>query len=187
MNYCGECGARLSIRIPKGDHLPRSVCDQCNTIHYQNPKIVAGCIPTWNDKILFCKRAIEPRWGLWTLPAGFMENKETTAEAAARETREEANAIIENMALYSVFSLPHISQVYMMYRGQLKDGLASPGEESLEVALLNEDAIPWDRLAFPVIEKTLRLFLEDRRQNQYRVHNVTILKHPDGFEFEELP
>lgn len=116
-----------------------------------------------------------------------MENKETTAEAAARETREEANAIVENMALYSVFSLPHISQVYMMYRGQLKDGQASPGEESLEVTLLDENAIPWDRLAFPVVEKTLRLFLEDRRQNQYRVHNVTILKHAGGFEFKELP
>ena len=150
--------------------MPRHVCDTCDTIHYQNPKIVAGCIPVWQDKILLCRRAIEPRYGLWTLPAGFMENGETTLAGAAREALEEAHARMDALKLFTFFSLPHISQVYVFYRGQLIDGFAEAGVESLEVELFDEANIPWHELAFPVVRETLKLFFKDRQRNDYRVH-----------------
>lgn len=149
-------------------------------IHYENPKIVTGCIPEWQDKILLCKRAIDPRHGLWTLPAGFMENRETNMEGAARETEEEANAKIENMQLFSVFSIAHINQVYTMYRGDLIDGAASPGIESLEVALLTEAEIPWKNLAFHVISETLKLYYKDKAQGDFATHYGDIIKQPDN-------
>ena len=180
MKFCSQCGCGVSHRIPEGDHLPRYICDNCDTIHYQNPRIIAGCIPEWEDKILLCRRAIEPRHGLWTLPAGFMENQETTCQGAARESYEEAGAELLNMSLYCMFSIPHISQVYMMYRGELKNGQASPGAESLEVQLFREQDIPWDELAFPVIRETLKLYYADRRTGQYPVHNGEIIRHPEG-------
>jgi ADP-ribose pyrophosphatase YjhB (NUDIX family) len=179
MKYCSECGAPVSLRVPRGDHLPRHVCGQCQTVHYQNPKIIAGSIPVWDERILLCRRAIEPRYGLWTLPAGFMENGETTVEAAAREAREEANAELENLALYGVFNLPHISQVYMMFRAELKNGSASAGSESLDVALFREDEIPWDELAFPVVRETLELFLAERRDGRFGVHMGDVLRTPE--------
>lgn len=164
MKFCSDCGEKVSQLVPEGDNRPRYVCQSCNTIHYQNPKIVAGCIAEWQDSILLCKRAIEPRHGYWTLPAGFMENGETNLEGAARETAEEANAKLENMKLFCVFSIPHISQVYTMYRGDLVDGLASPGIESLEVALVEEADIPWDDMAFRVVTETLKLYYRDKEQ-----------------------
>ena len=148
MKFCSQCGATVSHKIPEGDNLPRYICDHCDTIHYQNPRIIAGCIAEWEDRILLCKRAIEPRYGLWTLPAGFMENRETTAEGAAREAMEEANARLLHLSLFSVFSIPHISQVYMIYRGELEQGLASPGHESLEVDLFQEQDILVGRIKF---------------------------------------
>jgi len=147
-------------------------------MHYQNPKVVAGCIPIWEDRVLLCRRSIEPRYGKWTLPAGFMENGETTMQAAARETLEEANAVIEEMALYGIFSLPHISQVYMMFRGQVQNGRASAGEESLEVDLFRAVDIPWSDLAFPVVTETLRLYLDDREGGEFSVHLGDILRDP---------
>jgi ADP-ribose pyrophosphatase YjhB (NUDIX family) len=165
--------------IPSGDNLPRYVCDACHTIHYQNPKIVAGCIPEWEDKILLCRRAIEPRYGLWTLPAGFMENAETTAEAAAREAAEEANALVTGLSLYGLFNLPHINQVYLMFRGQLNEGLASAGDESLEVMLFKEEAIPWNELAFPVVHETLQLYFADRRRGTFDVHTGDIIREDE--------
>ena len=168
MNFCNQCGAPVSLLIPDGDNLPRHVCSQCATIHYENPKIVAGCIPEWEDKILLCKRAIEPRYGLWTLPAGFMENSESTPQAAAREAREEAKADVEITSLYTVFNLIHINQVYMLFRSRLQNLDFGVGEESLEVALFEEKDIPWDQLAFPVVEQTLRYFFKDRAANQYQ-------------------
>ncbi len=174
MNYCSHCGAPVSVKIPEGDERPRHVCERCDTIHYQNPKIVAGVLPTWKDQILFCRRAIEPRKGLWTLPAGFMENNETVAEAACRETYEEAHARLAGVELYTVISLPHISQVYMLYRGELDDGSYSPGIESLETRLFDIDTIPWGELAFKTIEKTLQCFVEDRKSGTFPVHNLTI-------------
>jgi ADP-ribose pyrophosphatase YjhB (NUDIX family) len=163
IRYCNSCGGEVSHRIPEGDSLLRAVCDACGVIHYQNPKLVVGCLATYEDRILMCRRAIEPRHGLWTLPAGFMENNESAAEGAAREAMEEANARVEITDLYTVYSIPHISQVYMMFRGRLLDPNVSPGIESLEVRLVREDEIPWDTLAFTMVRRSLEHFLEDRR------------------------
>lgn len=175
MNYCSHCGAPLSFRVPPGDTLPRFVCDQCSAIHYQNPRMVVGCIPEWEDKILLCRRAIEPRYGLWTLPAGFMENGETLGEAAIRETLEEACARVEIGAPFAMFSLPHINQVHLMYRGRLLDLDYAPGEESLEVAMFSEDDIPWEQLAFSSVRDTLRHFYNDRQAGTFGFHASDIL------------
>ena len=167
MKFCSACGGTVALKIPDGDNRERHVCDACDSIHYQNPRIVAGCVPVWEDKVLLCKRAIEPRANYWTLPAGFLENGETVASGAARETVEEANASVSNLSLYTVFSLPHISQVYMFYRASLNNLEFYAGEESLEVALFTEADIPWDDLAFPVISSTLRHFFADRSTETY--------------------
>jgi ADP-ribose pyrophosphatase YjhB (NUDIX family) len=167
MKFCSQCGSTVELRIPEGDNLPRFVCNACDTIHYENPKIVAGCIPEWENQILLCKRAIEPRRGLWTLPAGFMENNETTAEAALRETLEEAKAQAEIIDLYALFNIPHISQVYLMFRARLLNLDFGPGAESLEVQLFQEHEIPWEDLAFPVIHETLKRYYAERKQQQY--------------------
>jgi len=147
LNYCSECGSKASQRIPDGDNRERSVCDQCGTIHYQNPKNVTGCILYWGNKVLLCKRAIEPRYGYWTLPAGFMENHETTREGAAREAYEEANATALN-------------------------GYMARGEESLEVGLFEEKDVPWDELAFPVVTESLQRFFEDRTSTKVHVADI---------------
>ena len=176
MKYCSTCGEQVSQKIPSGDNRLRYVCDTCQTIHYQNPRIIAGCIAEHEDKILLCKRAIEPRLGLWTLPAGFMENNETTLQAAARESFEEANANILNMSLYCTYSIPHISQVYMMYRGTLANGYSAAGEESLETRLYTEAEIPWEELAFPVITETLKLYFIDKRNNTFKTRDGEIYR-----------
>jgi ADP-ribose pyrophosphatase YjhB (NUDIX family) len=171
MNYCSHCGsARLVLKVPARDCLPRLVCEDCQTIYYQNPKIVTGCIPEWEDKILLCKRAIEPRYGLWTLPAGFMENKETLEQAAMRETWEEAQANVKQLSLYTVISLPHISQVYIMFRANLGNLTFAPGSESLAVQLFTQDEIPWENLAFPVIRRTLTYYFQDRAKGEFTLH-----------------
>lgn len=180
MKYCSACGEKVNLAIPEGDNRYRFVCDSCQTIHYENPKVVTGCIAEWEDKILFCKRAIEPKLGLWTLPAGFMENAETNLEGAARETLEEANADVENMRLFCVFSIPHINQVYTMYIGLLVDGTASPGVESLDVALLTEDEVPWDEIAFHVVTETLKLYYSDKKQGHFVTHYGDIRKQNNG-------
>jgi ADP-ribose pyrophosphatase YjhB (NUDIX family) len=167
IRYCNQCGSAATYRIPEGDSLPRAVCDACGTIQYENPKIVVGCLPVWEDRILICKRAIEPRFGLWTLPAGFMENEESAQEGAAREALEEANARVEIGDLYTLYSLPHISQVYMMFLAKLVDPDVSPGVESLEVKLVTEQEIPWDEIAFTMVRLTLRHYLEDRKTGIY--------------------
>lgn len=158
------------MRIPDGDTLPRYVCDRCSTVHYQNPKMVVGCIPEWEGRILICRRAIEPRYGLWTLPAGFLENHETAQAGAARETLEEASARVEVGELHSLVSLPHISQVYLMFRARLLDLDFSAGSESLEVKLVDESEVPWDRLAFRTIHFTLENYFADRRAGRFGVH-----------------
>jgi len=180
VNYCSACGEKVSLIVPEGDNRHRHVCIACETIHYENPKIVTGCIAEWQDKILLCKRAIEPRYGLWTLPAGFMENQETNLQGAARETEEEANAKVDNMKLFCVFSIAHINQVYTMYRGDLVAGLASPGIESLEVALVTEDEIPWQNMAFQVISETLKLYYQDNKKGKFDTHYGDIIKQGDG-------
>jgi ADP-ribose pyrophosphatase YjhB (NUDIX family) len=166
MKFCSECAAPVSLSIPAGDNRPRYVCAGCATIHYQNPKMVMGTVPVWERdgalKILLCKRAIEPRYGYWTLPAGFMENNETTAEAAIRETHEEAGANIELGKLFTLLNVARVHQVHMFYLATLVDLDFAPGEESLEVRMFTEAEIPWDELAFPTIRTTLELFFADR-------------------------
>jgi ADP-ribose pyrophosphatase YjhB (NUDIX family) len=176
MKYCSQCGETVTVKVPEGDSLPRHVCVACGTIHYQNPKIVVGCIPEWDDRILLCRRAIEPRYGLWTLPAGFMENGETVQQGAARETLEEARARVEIGTLYTLFNLPHISQVYMLFRGRLLDLDFGPGSESLEVALVPESEVPWQEIAFPVIKESLLLYFRDRAEGAFPMRSGDILR-----------
>ena len=178
MKYCNQCGDPVLIRVPDGDNRPRFVCDSCQTVHYQNPRIVAGCVPVWDDRVLLCRRAIEPRRGYWTLPAGFMENGETMQQAAERETLEEACARVRDLQLYTLFDLPHINQVYMFFRGELADLEFSAGEESLEVRLFHEHEIPWDKLAFPTVGKTLKQYFLDRQEQAFPVRIRDILYRP---------
>ncbi len=177
--FCTHCGGPLRLGVPEGDNRERHICDACRVVHYQNPKIVTGCIPAWEDQVLLCRRAIEPRRGLWTVPAGFMENGETTYAGAARETLEEANARVEIQGLYLTVNLPHIDQVYMLFRARLLDLDFSPGEESLEVALFRESDLPWGRLAFATVELVLRRYFEDRRAGRFPVRMADIVRDPD--------
>ncbi len=166
MKFCSECAHPVALSIPAGDNRPRYVCTHCATIHYQNPKMVIGSIPVWEQdgqlQVLLCKRAIEPRHGYWTLPAGFMENNETTADAALRETVEEAGAHIELGNLFSLLNVAQVHQVHMFYLARLRDLDYAPGIESLDVRMFTEQEIPWDDLAFPTIRATLELFFADR-------------------------
>ncbi len=189
MKYCSQCGEGVIHIIPEGDNRHRHVCTECGYIHYDNPKMVVGCIPEWEDKILLCKRAIEPRYGLWTLPAGYMENAETTAEAAARETMEEAGANVDILHLFAMFSLPHINQVYLMYRASMPEAVYSAGAESLDVGLYREADIPWENIAFPVITETLKLYFEDRLAGGFKTHTGNIYKvssSPPRYRVEHL-
>lgn len=168
--------------MPPGDNFPRHVCDHCGTIHYQNPKVVVGALATWNDKILMCKRAIEPRYGCWTLPAGFMENNETCGEAAIRETLEEAGARIALGPMFTFVDLPHISQIHIIYRAELLDLDFQPGEESLEATLMSEEQIPWDEIAFRSVSYTLKTFFEDRRRGLFDLHTTSLsIPLPDTY------
>ena len=167
MNFCSQCGADIERSIPPGDDRPRYCCQACGTIHYENPKLVVGCIPESGTKIMLCRRAIEPRQGKWTLPAGYLENGETASDGARREALEEACARIEIIQPYALYNIPSISQVYLMFRARLLDQNFKAGQESLEVRLFAEDEIPWDRLAFRVIEKTLERYYSDRPKGEY--------------------
>ncbi|HSH49391.1 MAG TPA: NUDIX hydrolase [Halomonas sp.] len=169
MKYCSHCGHTVRLVIPEGDDRPRHVCHACATIHYQNPRIVAGTLAVSGSRVLLCRRAIAPRQGYWTLPAGFMENGETTSQAATRETREEACAEVRLHGLYTLINLPHINQVFMIFRADL-EGSFAPGSESLEVGLFEEHEIPWDQLAFPTIERTLNHFFADRVEGNFPLH-----------------
>jgi ADP-ribose pyrophosphatase YjhB (NUDIX family) len=176
MKFCSSCGGTLEWRIPEDDNRERYVCASCGEVHYQNPKLIVGAIPDCQGRILLCRRAIEPRYGLWTLPAGFMENGETTAEAAARETMEEANAHVEIGALYTLYNVPHISQVHMLYRATLHSPEFSPGIESLEVRLFAESDIPWDELAFRPVKLSLQHYFADRVDGNFTFHTGVL--HP---------
>ncbi|MCA9465226.1 MAG: NUDIX hydrolase [Nitrospira sp.] len=174
MKHCPQCGTGVENKIPSGDTLHRAVCPACQTIHYENPKIVAGCIPEWENKILLCRRAIEPRLGLWTIPAGFMELGESTEEAAVRETLEEANADVRIHTLFGLFSLPHVSQVYVVYRAHLLNLNYKPGPESLEVQLVSLTDIPWAQLAFPVIHESLSRYVQDVQTARSNTHSAVV-------------
>ena len=174
MKFCSNCGAPVTRKVPQGDSLLRYVCEACNTIHYQNPRMVVGCIAEWEDCILLCRRGIEPRYGLWTVPAGYMENGETTLQGAIRETLEEANARVEIGPLYALYNIPHISQVYILFRARLLDSDIRAGAETLEARLFAEQEIPWDGIAFATIRNTLTHYYADRRQGEYKFHMGTI-------------
>ena len=179
MKFCSHCGSdRLEFRIPEDDNRERRVCADCGTIHYVNPKIVAGALLSWESRVLLAKRDIEPRRGYWTLPAGYMELGESVAAAAARECWEEARAEPVDLELYGIFSLPQISQVYIMYRGELKDGAYGVGEESSDARLWLEEEIPWDDLAFPIVHRTLKRWLEERKTGEYTVFEQVLERRP---------
>ncbi|MCG8325280.1 MAG: NUDIX hydrolase [Thiotrichales bacterium] len=177
----------MTQKTPPQDNRPRYVCDNCEVIHYQNPKIVTGCLPVWDDQVLLCKRSIEPRCGYWTLPAGFMEMDETSIEGAIRETWEEATARVEVQGLYSVFNLPHVNQVYMMFRSRLIDLEFSPGLESQDVQLFREEEIPWDKLAFTTVRQTLKFYFEDRPADLFPLRTGNIIKLSGDYRFEPGP
>lgn len=174
MKFCSDCGSPVSKKVPPGDLFARFVCETCEAIHYQNPKIVVGCLPEWDGQLLLCRRAIEPRLGYWTFPAGFMEQGESIEQAAARETQEEAQADVTITSLYAVFSLPHISQVYLVFRGALQSPAHGAGTESLETKLIHPEAIPWDNLAFSVIAETLRRYVDDLRHGHFELQVGTV-------------
>jgi ADP-ribose pyrophosphatase YjhB (NUDIX family) len=170
MKFCANCGAPVVRRVPPGDSLPRAVCDACGSVHYQNPKLVLGTVPEWQGRLLLCRRAIEPRYGYWTLPAGYMENDETAGAAALRETLEEAGARVELLGAYSMISVPRVNQVHVFYRARLLDLEFRPGVESLEVALFEESMMPWKDIAFRTVGLTLRHWFADRAQGAFRFH-----------------
>jgi ADP-ribose pyrophosphatase YjhB (NUDIX family) len=171
MKFCSQCGAAVVVRIPQGEDRTRYVCDSCGTIHYQNPKLVVGCVPELPDgRLLICKRAIEPRVGFWTIPAGFMENGETLQQAAARESLEEACAEVEIGSLLTVVHITPAQQVHVFFRARLLSEQVSAGPESLDVRIIHPDEIPWEDIAFPSTEFTLQRYLEDRREGIERHH-----------------
>jgi ADP-ribose pyrophosphatase YjhB (NUDIX family) len=174
MNFCSVCGSGLALKVPVGDTLPRHVCGECGAIHYRNPRLVVGALPVWEDSVLLCRRAIEPRYGKWTLPAGFMENGESVADAAVRETLEEACARVELDELLSMVSVPCINQVHVVYRARLLDLDFAAGAETLELRLFSEMDIPWGDIAFRSISNALRHYFNDRRLGRFEVHCESI-------------
>ncbi|WP_339669959.1 NUDIX hydrolase [Dasania marina] len=174
MKFCSICGESVEQLIPAGDNRRRYVCSSCEHIHYQNPKVIVGTLPLYEGNVLLCRRAIEPRKGFWTLPAGFMENHETSLEGALRESEEEAGAAVINPVFYRLFDLPHINQVYIFYRGDVAQGRYQAGAESTDVALFSEADIPWAELAFPVITELLKEYFIDRQSGVYPVRSSSI-------------
>lgn len=174
MKFCSHCAHTVVFEIPTGDDRPRHLCRACGAIHYVNPRVIVGTLPYLGDRVLLCKRAIEPRYGLWTLPAGFMENGESSEQGALRESWEEARARLHIDDLFSVYDIPHINQVYLIYRGELTDTDFGPGPESLEVELFEEKDIPWDEMAFPVMTQTLQHYFRDRKQDVFQLHRGVI-------------
>jgi len=179
IRYCNHCGASVSFLVPVGDSLPRHVCNACGNIHYENPRLVVGCVAEWEKRILLCRRAIEPRLGFWTLPAGFMENGETTALAACRETLEEAGANIAIDAPFAMVSIAHINQVHLFYRGRMLTSEFSAGEESLEVALFSPQQIPWQDLSFRSVRLCLERYLADSERGEYGFHEAELPPMPN--------
>ncbi len=170
MNFCNQCGAPVALKIPPGDERPRFVCGGCGTIHYQNPKIVVGCVPEYQGQILICKRAIEPRVGFWTVPAGYLENGETLQQGAAREADEEALAKVEILSLLTVVHVISAHQIHVFFRARLLDPQIGAGPESLDAKLVTADEIPWADIAFPSTDFTLRRLLEDQAAGVDRHH-----------------
>ena len=172
MKFCPTCGAAVTYRVPEGDSRERAICDSCDTVHYRNPLVVVGCVPERDGKVLMCRRAIEPRYGYWTVPAGFMELGETVAGGAARETLEEALATVELGHIFACVDVVDAGQVHLFYTGKLVSDFGA-GEETLEAVMMSEEEIPWDELAFQSVEFALRKYFEDRGRNRgVHVHEL---------------
>lgn len=174
IRYCRACGGAVHYVVPADDNRPRATCTACATIHYENPLTVVGAVCTWEDRVLLCRRNIEPRRGLWTLPAGFMELGETSAQGALRETHEEAGAQVALDGLFAVINLAQVGQVHLFYRGQMSSAQLNPGPETQEAALFREDEIPWEQLAFRTVHQTLQRYFADRRTGHFSVHTFDI-------------
>ncbi len=174
IRHCKVCGGAAVYAVPTADNRERATCTVCGTVHYENPLNVVGTVPIWGDRVLLCRRNIEPRFGLWTLPAGFMELGETLEQGAARETVEEAGAHFEMQGLFTVLSVVRVGQVHMYFRARLLDAELAPGPETIEAKLFSEDEIPWDEIAFRTVGETLRLYFADRRRGQFDVHCADI-------------
>lgn len=175
IKHCKNCGSAVVYRLPDdGDTKQRAVCPACHTVHYENPLNVVGTVAHLGDRVLLCKRNIEPRWGKWTLPAGFMELGETTDEGAARETDEEAGAEFEMEALFTVISVPRVGQVHLFYLARLLSDEFNPGHETIEARLFTEDEVPWDEIAFRTVRETLTRYFADRRKGSFAVHTLSV-------------
>lgn len=174
IKHCRACGGVAVYAVPPDDNRERATCTVCGLVHYENPLNVVGTVPVWGDQVLLCRRNIEPRYGLWTLPAGFMELGETTTEGAARETVEEAGAHFEMQGLFSVLSVVRVGQVHLYFRARLLDTVFAPGAETIEARLFREDEIPWDELAFRTVRETLKFYFADRRLGHFEVHTGEI-------------
>jgi ADP-ribose pyrophosphatase YjhB (NUDIX family) len=170
IQHCRRCGARVEYRVPEGDNRERAVCTACGEIHYENPINVVGTVPVWGELVLLCRRNIEPRYGLWTLPAGFLELGESTADGARRETVEEAGANIELGALFTVLNVVRVGQLHLFYLARMLDTGLAPGPETIEARLFREDDLPWDRIAFRTVRQTLEHYFADRRAGRFDVH-----------------
>jgi ADP-ribose pyrophosphatase YjhB (NUDIX family) len=175
VKHCRNCGTALVYRLPDdGDTKERGVCPQCHTVHYENPLTVVGTVPHWGDQVLLCKRNIEPRFGKWTLPAGFMELQETSAQGAARETVEEAGAQFEMQELFALLNVARVGQVHIYYRARLLSDQFAPGIETIEARLFTEEQIPWEEIAFHTIKETLQRYFEDHRKGRYGIHTADL-------------
>ena len=170
IRHCRACGAAARYVVPPDDNRERAVCGACATVHYENPLNVVGTVPVWDDKVLLCRRNIEPRYGLWTLPAGFMELGESTADGAVRETVEEAGAHIVLEELFTLLNVVRVGQVHFFYRARLLDTDFAPGPETIEAQLFDEASVPWDTLAFRTVRETLRHYFDDRRRGGFTLH-----------------
>lgn len=174
IRHCRHCGSAVAYQVPTGDNRERAVCGQCAHVHYENPLNVVGTVPAWEDQVLLCRRNIEPRHGFWTLPAGFLELGETTAEGALRETDEESGARIELLGLFSVMNVVRVGQLHLYYRARLQDTRFDPGPETIEARLFREDEIPWEQLAFRTVRETLQRYFEDRRRGSFGLHCIDL-------------
>ena len=178
IKHCRECGVAVVYRLPDdGDTRERAICTDCHTVHYENPLNVVGTVPVWGDtgdQVLLCKRNIEPRWGKWTLPAGFMELGETSAQGAARETDEEAGAEFQIQDLFTVMNVVRVSQVHFYYRARLLSTVFNPGHETIEARLFTESEIPWDEIAFRTVKETLECYFDDRRKGHFSIHMIDV-------------
>jgi ADP-ribose pyrophosphatase YjhB (NUDIX family) len=178
--FCSFCGAATRVATPAGDHLPRRICTRCAIVHYENPRIVVGCVPQFEDQLLICRRAIEPRRGFWTVPAGFMENGESLEAGAARECFEEAQASVEIGSLLALVSIPEAQQVHVFFRARLPTATFGAGIESLEVKLVRPAQIPWDEIAFPSTRFALERFLQDQSEGRESPHLTTLTRRHPG-------